>query len=152
MQLRLGDRVVSLTVDADGRVRVGDRTFAVDRVADGVYVVSDGASRWRVAVAGPPDDRWVFAGGRVERLEITDGRPRGKGRPAAHDMSAPMPATVVKVLVAPGTAVKKGDTVVMLEAMKMELPVKAARDGVVKAVRCVPGELVQPGVHLVELE
>jgi biotin carboxyl carrier protein len=67
-------------------------------------------------------------------------------------MSAPMPATVVKVLVTPGAAVSKGETVVMLEAMKMELPIKAARDGVVRAVRCQPGELVQPGLPLVELE
>jgi biotin carboxyl carrier protein len=63
-----------------------------------------------------------------------------------------MPATVVKVLAEPGTRVRKGDTLIMLEAMKMELAVKAPRDGVVRAVKCQPGELVQPGVNLVELE
>jgi urea carboxylase len=40
----------------------------------------------------------------------------------------------------------------MLEAMKMELPIKAPRDGRVTAVHCKPGELVQPGVPLLELE
>ena len=39
----------------------------------------------------------------------------------------------------------------MLEAMKMELPVRAPRDGVVRADRVPAGELVQPGVALVEL-
>jgi biotin carboxyl carrier protein len=63
-----------------------------------------------------------------------------------------MPATVVKVFVEAGARVSKGDTLLMLEAMKMELPVKAPRDGVVRAVRCQAGELVQPGVSLVELE
>jgi 3-methylcrotonyl-CoA carboxylase alpha subunit len=63
-----------------------------------------------------------------------------------------MPATVVAVLVEPGARVQKGDTLLMLEAMKMELPIRAARDGVVRAIRCKPGELVQPGVDLVELE
>ncbi len=56
-----------------------------------------------------------------------------------------MPATVVKILVEPGAPVSKGDIVLMLEAMKMELPVRASRDGVVRAVLCKPGELVQPG-------
>ena len=67
-------------------------------------------------------------------------------------MTAPMPATVVKVLVEPGQAVAEGDTVLVLEAMKMELPIRAPRAGVVKAVHCAQGELVQPGVALVELE
>jgi urea carboxylase len=40
----------------------------------------------------------------------------------------------------------------MLEAMKMELPIAAPRDGRVRSVACTPGELVQPGVPLVDLE
>lgn len=67
-------------------------------------------------------------------------------------MTAPMPATVVNILVAPGQEVAEGTTVLVLEAMKMELPIRAPRAGVVKAVRCAQGELVQPGVSLVELE
>jgi biotin carboxyl carrier protein len=39
----------------------------------------------------------------------------------------------------------------MLEAMKMELPLRAPHDGVVRAVHCTPGQLVQPGIPLVEL-
>jgi 3-methylcrotonyl-CoA carboxylase alpha subunit len=61
-----------------------------------------------------------------------------------------MPATVIKVLVAPGVAVRKGDTVVVLEAMKMELPIRATSDATVKAVHCREGELVQPDAVLVE--
>ncbi len=145
---------------AEHEVRVGDRTrriddkqFAIERIAEGVYSVSDGSRRWRVVVAGPPAERWVFVDGRVAQIEIVDKtRAPRRFRTAVHDMSAPMPATVVKVLVRPGAHVTRGDTVVMLEAMKMELPVKAARDGVVRAVRCEAGELVQPGVNLVELE
>jgi 3-methylcrotonyl-CoA carboxylase alpha subunit len=63
-----------------------------------------------------------------------------------------MPATVVKVLVAPGQAVRHGDTLVVLEAMKMELPIRAPGDATVKAVNCREGELVQPDRALVELE
>ena len=63
---------------------------------------------------------------------------------------APMPATVIKVQVAAGDAVKKGDVVVLLEAMKMELPLRAEADGTVKRVLCKAGELVQPDVPLIE--
>ncbi len=65
---------------------------------------------------------------------------------------SPMPATVVAIHAAAGQAVTEGDTLILLEAMKMELPIKAPRSAVVKAVHCAQGELVQPGVNLIEFE
>ncbi len=61
-----------------------------------------------------------------------------------------MPATVIKVNVAVGDAVVKGAIVVVVEAMKMELPLRALGDGVVSAVRCREGDLVQADASLVE--
>jgi len=86
---------------------------------------------------------------------------RASSRPAAPTMrrsaasisgalTAPMPATVIRVQVKPGDAVKKGDIVVVLEAMKMELQVRALGDAVVAAVCCREGELVQADATLVE--
>jgi biotin carboxyl carrier protein len=63
-----------------------------------------------------------------------------------------MPATVVRVQIAPGDAVKRGDVLIILEAMKMELPIRAPADGTVTRVLCSAGELVQPGVGLLEME
>ncbi|MCE7937973.1 MAG: acetyl-CoA carboxylase biotin carboxyl carrier protein subunit [Chloroflexi bacterium CFX6] len=63
-----------------------------------------------------------------------------------------MPAVVVEVLVAPGDAVADGQKLVLLESMKMVLPIVAPHAGVVTAVRCAPGDAVQPGVPLVELD
>jgi biotin carboxyl carrier protein len=123
----------------------------VTRIGHGIYRVEDGAQRWTVAVAGPPEDRWVWVDGRVKRL-APPSTGRARGRAAIDELAAPMPATVVKVLVHPGAAVKRGETLLMLEAMKMELPIRAPRDGVVKSINCQPGELVQPGTHLLELE
>jgi 3-methylcrotonyl-CoA carboxylase alpha subunit len=62
-----------------------------------------------------------------------------------------MPATVRAVLAAPGVAAKKGETLLIVEAMKMELALRAPIDGVVQAVHCKVGDLVQPDVPLVEL-
>ena len=62
-----------------------------------------------------------------------------------------MPATVLSVQVEPGQVVSTGETVIVLEAMKMELPVRAPKGGTVSAVHCKAGELVQPGVPLLEI-
>jgi 3-methylcrotonyl-CoA carboxylase alpha subunit len=63
-----------------------------------------------------------------------------------------MPATVRRVLVGTGDTVERGDLLVILEAMKMELPVRATTAGRITAVHCREGELVQAGVTLVELD
>ena len=67
-------------------------------------------------------------------------------------LSAPMPATVIAVNVAPGQEVAEGDVLVLLEAMKMELPIKAPHAGRVKSIVCREGELVQSGLRLLELD
>lgn len=152
--LRLGQRTVNARVDAAGEVLIDDAAFAVTPAGHGLYVVDDGVQRWHVAVAGSGDTRWVSVNGQVAEVEIETGSGRGGRRRAAAGgaMMAPMPATVVKVLVEAGQSVAEGEAVLVLEAMKMELPVRAPRAGVVAAVRCAQGELVQPGVALVDLE
>jgi len=65
-------------------------------------------------------------------------------------LTAPMPATVIKIQVKPGDAVKKGDVVVVLEAMKMELPIRALGDATIAAIHCREGELVGADAVLVE--
>lgn len=139
---------------ADGVVVVEGRRFHVAETSTGQYRVTgdDGASTL-VAVAGPPHETWATAGGRA-RAFVVDAAPKraGASRAAASDMTAPMPATVVKVAVAIGERVTAGAPVVVLEAMKMELTVRAARDGVVRAIGCAVGDLVKPGVRLVEID
>ncbi len=128
--------------------------FTIEPVGNGWYIVSDGLERWRVAIASAGDSRWVFLNGQVAKIESAApaaGRKRGK-RGSDTGVMAPMPATVVAIQATPGQTVSQGDTVIVLEAMKMELPLRAPRDGVVKAVHCAKGDLVQPGVHLLEFE
>jgi 3-methylcrotonyl-CoA carboxylase alpha subunit len=128
----------------------------VKKVAPGTYQVESAGMRETVYVAGPPHDRWAFWNGRIFRSSGDSplaGQTRAAGRPSAlQALSAPMPATVIKVLVKPGTTVEKGDVVAILEAMKMELPIRSPSNGIVKAVYCREGELVQADQTLVELE
>jgi biotin carboxyl carrier protein len=62
-----------------------------------------------------------------------------------------MPGKVTVVRAVPGQAVRKGDELLVIEAMKMENALRAPRDGVVKSVAAKPGDMVSPGVVLVEL-
>jgi biotin carboxyl carrier protein len=62
-----------------------------------------------------------------------------------------MPARVIRILVQSDSAVKKGDTLIVLEAMKMELPIRAPADGTVAAIHCRDGELVQADAVLIEI-
>ena len=127
--------------------------FSVERTGPGWYLVRDAERQWRVAVADGADTTWVFVEGHVGTIEAdTRIRPKpGRGRGESGVM-APMPATVVALHAAVGQSVVQGDTLIVLEAMKMELPIRAPRDGVIRAVHCATGDLVQPGVNLLELE
>jgi acetyl-CoA carboxylase biotin carboxyl carrier protein len=68
------------------------------------------------------------------------------------DVEAHITGTVWRVEVAIGDAVDEGDTVVILESMKMEMPVEAEDPGVVKEIRCEEGQAVSEGDTLVVLE
>lgn len=68
------------------------------------------------------------------------------------DIEAHITGTVWKIEVKPGDEVADGDTVVILESMKMEMPVESEDDGVVKEIRCAEGQSVSEGDVLVVLE
>ncbi len=126
---------------------------AVSRIAEGVYRVEYDGRAEVVYVAGPARDRWAFWNGQVFRgtLEAALPQRRAARRDVAQSLTAPMPATVIQLLVKPGDRVKKGDTVVILEAMKMELPIRTLSDATVTAVHCRERDLVQADAVLVEL-
>ncbi|HEV7774837.1 MAG TPA: biotin/lipoyl-binding carrier protein [Conexibacter sp.] len=68
------------------------------------------------------------------------------------DVEAHITGTVWRVEVSVGDSVDEGDTVVILESMKMEMPVEAEDPGVVKEIRCEEGQAVSEGDTLVVLE
>ncbi|WP_420368181.1 acetyl/propionyl/methylcrotonyl-CoA carboxylase subunit alpha [Curtobacterium sp. L1-20] len=73
------------------------------------------------------------------------------GLASSGSVTSPMQATVVKTAVAEGDTVVKGDLLVVLEAMKMEQPVQAPRDGVVTALNAPVGQTISSGHVLLEL-
>ena len=77
--------------------------------------------------------------------------PKAAGKAGAVAIKAPMPGNINKVNVKPGDAVKKGDVLVVLEAMKMENDVCAPEDGTVASVEVAKGATVETDAVLVTL-
>src|SRR5690606_37951391 len=72
--------------------------------------------------------------------------------PDAHVVSADISGNVWKLLAEPGSVVKAGDPLLILEAMKMEFHISAPRDGVVSTFHCRTGMLINAGDPLVSLK
>jgi len=70
----------------------------------------------------------------------------------AEDVKAHITGVVFQVVAGPGTRVAAGDPIVVLESMKMEIPVEAPRAGVVKALHVAEGQTVQEGDVVASLE
>jgi biotin carboxyl carrier protein len=93
---------------------------------------------------------WIHYRGETWRVERPVERPAGAPE-EEHDLTAPMPGRVVKVLVAEGEKVVKGAPLLLLEAMKMEHEIRSPRDGEVTRVFRKSGEMVAMGDPLVEI-
>lgn len=85
------------------------------------------------------------------RLKLADTRRAAKSGAQAGDLSSPMPGKVIQVLVREGEAVKRGDLLMVLEAMKMEHKVLAPKGGVVGKIHYQAGERVGQDVALMEI-
>lgn len=77
--------------------------------------------------------------------------PKAAGKAGSVSVKAPMPGNIMKVNVKPGDAVKKGDVLLVLEAMKMENDVCSPEDGTVASVEVAKGATVETDALLVTL-
>lgn len=120
---------------------------------DGPEMVIDNGGRFKAAVGTPnrDGDVMVMANGR-EAVASVAGKKMKKAGVHAGNLTSPMPGKIFKVLKPAGSEVKKGEAILILEAMKMEHSIRSDKDGKVKKVCFQVGELVQGGVTLAEVE
>jgi biotin carboxyl carrier protein len=156
MKLTLDNTVIDVSPNEKGyTATVGDKNVAVevlyskdgklDLLIDGqrvtAYVSSDGAKRW------------VTVNGQTIVLTRSSGTQRGGHRnDHAGGLAAPMPGLVRSVAVSEGDKVKKGQTLLTLEAMKMEIRIQSPKDGKVKIINVKQGQTVEREQILIEVE
>jgi 3-methylcrotonyl-CoA carboxylase alpha subunit len=156
--LHRGERIELTAQGSDGEYRVIHRenltVVSGARLADGVLQARLDAHARRFLVQ--LDDTRVLVHDGERRLQLQpvgvyrrDGSGRGAGD---NRLQAPMPGRVVLVKARPGDAVVTGQELLVIEAMKMELALKAPRDGVVAEVRASEGDFVEADAVLVTLE
>ena len=157
MRLVCGDETIEIEVRAGrdaAHVTVAGQGLdvQVEPAGPGTFLFRRGEHRETFHCVREGDVVHLFWRGRVYVLEEETERRRAAHRHPGGGLEAPMPGKVIAVKVAAGDTVVKGDELLVVEAMKMENAVRAPRDGRVKSVSARVGDMVSPGVVLVELE
>ncbi|MBG0802244.1 ATP-grasp domain-containing protein [Methylocystis sp. H4A] len=131
----------------------GDAVSAVEvqSVGGRVSLLVDGVKH-EVSTVALDDGVVVILGGRNYVINWVEAARSSQGEgPSNERVLAPMPATVTRVAVKSGDAVSKGETLLVLEAMKMEIALAAPHDGVVESVACEVGDMAIEGAELVTI-
>ncbi len=159
MIYEVGGESFSVTLDPlpDGTIRatVGERAYTLSATPiDGGWLLTLDGAQVVAYTAARGNERWVAVGGETYALSVPETRRGSRGARATGggDLSAQMPGQVREVLVAVGDAVQRGQPLLLLEAMKMEIRITAPADGRVKRVLVQPGAVVDRGQRLLELE
>ena len=148
--IRQGDR---LLISYDGRT-TETRLVHADGPHFVLEVIDPSGKRKQIRAVGTRegDKRQLWANGRLVTYERLREGAADRGAGAEASLSASIPAVVSEILVAVGDSVITGEKLILLESMKMVLPIQAPHDGTVTAINCQPGEAAQPGVQLIEIE
>jgi acetyl/propionyl-CoA carboxylase alpha subunit len=161
LKINLNGREHTFEVTRQGEsldvVWAGEKRRAWVRGQDGYSIVLDfeqanGTYR-RICMAGVANgvQRQVWIDGRWFTYERV--RPQRQSSAAADgSLAATIPAVVSQILVSPGDVVSAGDKLILLESMKMVIPIQAPYDGRVTKIDCAAGDSVPASVPLLELE
>lgn len=136
------------------RIRVGERELAAEFApnVDGGGILTLDGRRYAVHGARRKDSILVSVGPASFEFKPAEGAARRRAHGlAAHEILAPMPGKVLKVMVRDGDLVEAGQPLVVIEAMKMETTLAAESAAMVKHVRVEEGQTVDHGAVLIEL-
>jgi acetyl/propionyl-CoA carboxylase alpha subunit len=137
------------------RVTIQDRRVVVEilQVKDGKLDLLVDGKRVTAYVSSDNAKRWVTVNGQTFALtKLSGAKRKSTGREHASELAAPMPGLVRAVNVHEGEAVTKGQTLLLLEAMKMEIRIQAPRDGKLMKLFVKPGQTVEREQVLIEME
>jgi 3-methylcrotonyl-CoA carboxylase alpha subunit len=154
--LKDGEREVAVTAHYRGQGYLldlpGESLLTRAESAEGSHLVADlGGARVHASVVRSGSGLIVFAQGISHRLELKEFETVAD-EDAGGRLTAPMPGSIVDVLVSAGQTVQKGQPLMILEAMKMEHTIAAPADGVVAQVLFGRGDQVKEGEQLLQFE
>jgi len=156
MKLTFDNATLDLTPSGKSyRVTMGDKTVDAEVIhaEDGKLDLLIDGERVTAYVSSDNARRWVTINGRTTLLtKQTGSRKRGTTQDHSGELTAPMPGQVRAVNVSVGDAVTKGQTLIVLEAMKMEMKIQAPMDGTVGKVFVEQNETVEREQILIEIE
>ena len=138
------------------RARVGEKAVDAEilEAKDGKLDLRVDGKRVTAYVSTDNAKRWVTVNGQTFVLTKSSGARRSGygGQHAAGELTAPMPGQVRAVNVSEGDAVTKGQTLLVLEAMKMEIRIHAPQDGVVKKLLVKQSQTVEREQVLIDIK
>lgn len=155
MKTTFDTRTIELNPSGENFVALIDgKTVNVQilRAANGRLDLLVDGQRVTAHVSSDMAKRWVTVNGQTLMLTKTSGAKQGVRHEHAGGLIAPMPGQIRSVSVSVGETVKKGQTLLTMEAMKMEIRIQALKDGVVKSVSVTQGQTVEREQILVEVE
>jgi len=151
MKLSSGGETVEVRVEGESAVLDGRRVvFRAIRAGERLEAIRVGEAVVRVQAERDGNRVFVWCAGAVHEVRRAAGR-AASAVSATGGLLAPMPGRVRRVLLGEGAPVRKGDVVLILEAMKMEHAIRAPGDGTVVRVLFGEGDLVEAGAVLAEI-
>lgn len=149
-----------IEIDRDGKLLVNGETRDVDflNLGGALYSVITETKSLEVVIEDEDNKIAVLLGGRLYDTQVLDERAllmaqrRGGIGGGSGEVHSPMPGLIVKVPVEEGQEVHQGQTVVILESMKMQNEIKAPIDGVIRSIHCDAGQTVDKNTLLIEIE
>lgn len=150
VRIARGERVREVRLETGGAVLDGERVAvrSAEGGPAGLLLEVEGEPH-RIRAARQGDRAFVWCDGEV--FEFSRARPADRGGSERADLRAPMPGRIRQTLVSEGEAVRRGQVLLILEAMKMEHAIRSPRDATVRRLPHRDGDLVETGTPLVEL-
>ena len=125
--------------------------FRVEMLTGGTFMIEGPNGRIPGDAVRDGKTIWVHLAGRTYRFDLVRAN-RGRAADAHGDLASPMPGQVQKLLVVEGDTVQAGQPLLVVEAMKMQLEIKAPHAGTVRRLLAKETQQIEAGVPLVELD
>jgi biotin carboxyl carrier protein len=156
----INDQQFEIEIDNQGNVTVNGHPHEVDflQLGPSLYSIITEYQALQIVIEEEAGKKNVLVGGRLFEAQVLDERAllmamrKGALGASSGEVQSPMPGLIVAVQVEEGASVDKGQTVVILESMKMQNELKSPIDGTVTSVQVSAGQTVDKGTVLVVIE